>query len=159
MTRYTNTIKQSRIKKFAMIFSIAVIATLVFGLLVMGLWNAILPAVLGVKAISFVQALGILVLSKILFGGFGRGGGFGRRRQEWKQRMEQKFGAMTAEEKEKCFGISKAGQNDCASAFGLHSCAGQSKVDLDKAEWKYVAKGTCKDMKGLSFDDAKKLKS
>jgi len=64
-----------------------------------------------------------------------------------------------AQEKEKCFGIAKAGQNDCANVFGNHSCAGQSKVDMDKAEWKYVAKGTCKDMKGLSLDEAKKLKA
>lgn len=45
--------------------------------------------------------------------------------------------------KEKCFGIAKAGQNDCASVSGVHSCAGQSKTDNDKSEWKYVAKGTC----------------
>ena len=45
--------------------------------------------------------------------------------------------------KEKCFGIAKAGQNDCANNAGIHSCAGQSKVDNDKTEWKYVAKGTC----------------
>ncbi len=45
--------------------------------------------------------------------------------------------------KEKCFGIAKAGQNDCASVLGAHSCAGQSKKDLDPTEWKYVAKGTC----------------
>lgn len=64
-----------------------------------------------------------------------------------------------AQEKEKCFGIAKAGQNDCASVSGVHSCAGQSKVDMDKMEWKYVAKGTCKDMKGLTLDEAKKLKS
>lgn len=57
--------------------------------------------------------------------------------------------------KEKCFGIAKAGQNDCASHIGIHSCAGQSKVDYDKTEWKYVAKGTCKKMKGLSMDEAK----
>ena len=63
-----------------------------------------------------------------------------------------------AQEKEKCFGIAKAGQNDCASAFGVHSCAGQAKVDMDKAEWKYVAKGTCKTMKGISADEAKKLR-
>jgi uncharacterized membrane protein len=63
-----------------------------------------------------------------------------------------------AQEKEKCFGIAKAGQNDCASLSGSHSCAGQSKVDMDKAEWKYVAKGTCKDMKGLSMDEAKMVK-
>lgn len=64
----------------------------------------------------------------------------------------------TAQEKEKCFGIAKAGQNDCASISGAHSCAGQSKVDMDKGEWKYVAKGTCKDMKGLSMDEAKMMK-
>lgn len=61
-----------------------------------------------------------------------------------------------AAEKEKCFGVAKAGQNDCAS--GVHSCAGQSKVDMDKTEWKYVAAGTCKTMKGLSADEAKMLK-
>ena len=66
---------------------------------------------------------------------------------------------VAAQDKEKCYGISKAGQNDCASLSGSHSCAGQSKVDMDKTEWKYVAKGTCKDMKGLTTDEAKKLKS
>lgn len=63
-----------------------------------------------------------------------------------------------AQEKEKCYGIAKAGQNDCANLSGSHSCAGQSKVDMDKGEWKYVAKGTCKDMKGLSRDEAKQMK-
>lgn len=57
--------------------------------------------------------------------------------------------------KEKCYGIAKAGQNDCANLAGTHSCAGQSKVDNDKGEWKYVAKGTCKQMGGLSIDEAK----
>ncbi|CAM8621674.1 COG5572 Predicted integral membrane protein [Comamonadaceae bacterium] len=55
---------------------------------------------------------------------------------------------VAAQEKEKCYGIAKAGQNDCANASGTHSCAGQSKVDMDKGEWKYVAKGTCEKMKG-----------
>jgi uncharacterized membrane protein len=57
--------------------------------------------------------------------------------------------------KEKCFGIAKAGQNDCANLSGSHSCAGQAKVDNDKGEWKYVAAGTCKTMGGMSMDDAK----
>ena len=61
----------------------------------------------------------------------------------------------SAQEKEKCFGIAKAGQNDCANASGAHSCAGQSKVDMDKSEWKYVAKGTCKSLKGLTAEEAK----
>jgi len=46
-------------------------------------------------------------------------------------------------EKEKCFGIAKAGQNDCATPSGSHSCAGQAKADMDAHEWKYVAKGSC----------------
>ncbi len=61
-----------------------------------------------------------------------------------------------AQEKEKCFGISKAGQNDCST--GAHSCAGQSKVDMEKTEWKYVAKGTCKSMKGMTAEEAKAMK-
>lgn len=48
-----------------------------------------------------------------------------------------------AADKEKCFGIAKAGQNDCADANGTHSCAGQSKADKVATDWKYVAKGTC----------------
>ena len=58
-------------------------------------------------------------------------------------------------EKEKCYGIAKAGQNDCSNLSGSHSCAGQSKVDNDAGEWKYVGKGTCKDMKGMTADEAK----
>ncbi|MFT3683066.1 MAG: hypothetical protein QM791_22595 [Ferruginibacter sp.] len=88
-------------RKILMIICFAAAAILVFGFVLMSLWNAILPAVLGVKTITFVQALGILVLSKILFGGFGRGGGFARRRMEWKQKMEQKLSSMTPEEREK----------------------------------------------------------
>ena len=57
--------------------------------------------------------------------------------------------------KEKCYGIAKGGQNDCANLAGMHSCAGQSKADNHAGEFKYVAKGTCKDMKGLTADEAK----
>ena len=48
--------------------------------------------------------------------------------------------------KDKCFGIAKAGQNDCAA--GKHACAGQSTVDNDPMSWKYVAKGTCEKVGG-----------
>ncbi|MBI3368913.1 MAG: DUF2282 domain-containing protein [Burkholderiales bacterium] len=60
-----------------------------------------------------------------------------------------------AKEKEKCYGVVKAGQNDCANISGSHSCAGQSKADMGVDEWKYVAKGTCKDLKGMSEAEAK----
>jgi uncharacterized membrane protein len=61
--------------------------------------------------------------------------------------------------KEKCYGIAKAGQNDCANASGTHSCAGQSKVDMSADEWKYVAKGTCKTMKGMTAEEVKAKKA
>ena len=57
--------------------------------------------------------------------------------------------------KEKCYGIAKAGQNDCANLSGTHSCAGQSKAEMGADEWKYVPKGTCKDMKGMTAEEAK----
>ena len=57
--------------------------------------------------------------------------------------------------KERCYGVAKAGQNDCANLSGTHSCAGQSKADNAVEEWKYVAKGTCKDIKGMSTEEAK----
>ena len=58
-------------------------------------------------------------------------------------------------EKEKCFGIAKAGANDCANLSGTHSCAGQNKTAMGADEWNYVAKGTCAKMGGKSMDEAK----
>ena len=70
------------------------------------------------------------------------------------------IGNVTAQDKakEQCYGIAKAGQNDCANLSGSHSCAGQAKVDADPGEWKYVAKGTCKELKGMTAEEAKKVK-
>ena len=48
--------------------------------------------------------------------------------------------------KEKCYGVAKAGQNDCGTA--RHSCAGKSAKDNAPDEWKYVPKGTCTQMGG-----------
>jgi len=44
---------------------------------------------------------------------------------------------------EKCYGIAKAGQNNCADSAGVHSCASKSKKDMQSYDWKYVDKGTC----------------
>jgi uncharacterized membrane protein len=44
-------------------------------------------------------------------------------------------------EQEKCYGVAKAGQNDCGTA--THGCAGQAAVDNDPAEWRSVPKGSC----------------
>jgi hypothetical protein len=98
-------------RKFFMIIPIVIIAIAAFSAIVMGLWNSILVSVLGVKAITFVQALGILVLSKILFGGFkGRGGWGGHR--PW---MQDKLANMTPEEREK---FKAEWRNRCGGRWG-----------------------------------------
>ena len=56
--------------------------------------------------------------------------------------------AAAAGDKEKCYGVAKAGQNDCASSDGAHSCAGQAASDKLPTEWAYVAKGTCEQAGG-----------
>lgn len=56
--------------------------------------------------------------------------------------------AAHAEENVPCYGIAKAGQNDCASKTGVHGCAGEAKVDNDKGDFKNVPKGTCKKLGG-----------
>jgi len=77
----------------------------VFGGAVMYLWNAIIPAVFTtVGTITFCQAIGILILSKILFGGFrggrrGCGCGWGGRGRGWHWR--DKWSNMSEEEKAK----------------------------------------------------------
>ena len=48
-----------------------------------------------------------------------------------------------AGDKEKCYGIAKAGKNDCATADGKFSCAGQVTTDNDPNAWKFVDKGEC----------------
>jgi len=66
-------------------------------------------------------------------------------------------GANAADEKaatkEKCYGIAKAGQNDCANVAGTHSCAGQSKADMSLDDWRYVAKGTCAKLGGKTAEE------
>ncbi len=86
-------------RKLAMFILLWPLALLLFGFIVMSLWNFTLTPVLHVSAITFWQALGFLLLSKILFGGFH--GGWRQRRGFWKQNMEEKFSGMTPEEREK----------------------------------------------------------
>jgi len=49
-------------------------------------------------------------------------------------------------ERERCYGIARAGQNECANA--VHSCARQAKADADPREWIAVPKGTCTRLAG-----------
>lgn len=50
----------------------------------------------------------------------------------------------------KCFGVAKAGQNDCVNAAKTHDCAGQSKADFDLGDWKAVKDAAaCTQMGGM----------
>jgi uncharacterized membrane protein len=61
-------------------------------------------------------------------------------------------GSATAQDlkpgQEKCWGVAKAGQNDCGSNKTAHACAGQSKTDYDPNDFKVVKTGTCVQMGG-----------
>ena len=90
-------------KVLKIVVLVIVIASVV-GFVVMHLWNWLMPTVFGLKPITYLQALGLLLLSKILLGGFhkhGHGGGRWRGRGEWKRHMEERWGQMTPEEREK----------------------------------------------------------
>lgn len=80
------------------ILVIVLVAGTALSFAVMGLWNHLMPAVFGLHAINFWQALGLLVLSKILFGGFRGRPCFGR---HWRERMFDRWERMTPEEREK----------------------------------------------------------
>jgi hypothetical protein len=85
------------------------LASVVFGFIVQGLWNWLMPALFGLHGITFWQALGLFLLSKILFGGFHRGGGGGR----WRQDMKARWQGMSAEEREKFMAGMKARRGWC----------------------------------------------
>ncbi len=78
---------------------LVIIGAAVFGFIVESLWNVLIPPIFGWHTITFWQALGLLLLSKILFGGFHRHGHGGR--NHWKQRMKERWEQMTPEEREK----------------------------------------------------------
>jgi hypothetical protein len=87
-----------RVAKF---IAIAVVMCGVFSFATMLLWNALIPDLFHGPFLTFWQAIGLLVLSHILFRSFGgwRHGGWGHR--HWRHRFEAKLAAMTPEEREK----------------------------------------------------------
>jgi Ca2+/H+ antiporter, TMEM165/GDT1 family len=91
--------KRFWIKKIIGFTMIAVACLALLAWVVMLLWNGVLVEVVQVSTVNYWQALGLLVLSKILFGGFrGKGGDYKKR---WKEKMEQKLSGMSEEEREK----------------------------------------------------------
>jgi len=77
---------------------LAVIFVAAVSAIVMTLWNWLLPPLVGAHAIDFWQALGLLILARILFGGLrGRGGWH----WGWRHRMHERWARMTPEERER----------------------------------------------------------
>jgi hypothetical protein len=91
-----------------------ILGAIVFGFIVKGLWNILVPPIFGWHTITFWQALGLLLLSKILFGGFHRHGG--RDRNRWKHRMTERWDQMSPEEREKFRKGMRCGRAPFASA-------------------------------------------
>ena len=123
--------KMTRLTKVILIAPLAILGMVIFawigGELVMHLWNWLAPALFGLRLITFWQALGLLALCRILFGGFGLGGGGhrnsrrrmeGRIRERVRERMAERWEQMTPEEREKF-------------SQGMRSCGGGQTTPLD----------------------------
>jgi len=91
-----------RKKRIFLIAPLAIIGIAIFivigGELVMQLWNWLLPGLFGWRQITFWQAVGVLALCRILFGGLG---GRGFRRSRFRRRMAERLEQMTPEERER----------------------------------------------------------
>jgi hypothetical protein len=110
---------RKRLKRLIWIAPAAIVGMVIFswigGSLVMLLWNWLAPELFGLRQVTFWQALGLLALCRILFGGFGLGGG--SHRSIYRRRMRERWEMMTPEERER-FG---KGLHD---HWGAHDTAG-----------------------------------
>jgi hypothetical protein len=104
----------TRLTKLILIVPLAILGIVVFtaigGTIVMVLWNWLAPTLFGLRLVTFWQAIGLLALCRILFGGFGLGGGGhrnsrrrmeGRIRERVRERMDERWEQMTPEERER----------------------------------------------------------
>ena len=106
--------RMTRLTRLMIMAPLAILGIMIFtaigGGVVMLLWNWLAPTLFGLRLITFWQAIGLLALCRILFGGFGLGGGGhrnSRRRMEGRirervcERMAERWEQMTPEEREK----------------------------------------------------------
>jgi hypothetical protein len=108
-------------RKLLLIAPLAILGLLLFialgGVVVLQLWNWLLPPLFGWPQITFWQAIGLLALCRILFGGFGlRGSG----RSNYRRRMEERCERMTPEERERF-------RQRMRSRWGFGSFTGESQ--------------------------------
>ena len=110
-------------KRLLWIAPLAILGMAVFtaigGGVVMLLWNWLLPTLFGLPSITFWQAIGLLALCRILFGGFGLRGGSPRSR--FRRRMAERWEQMTPEERER---FSQGFRGRCERTAPLDSTPG-----------------------------------
>jgi hypothetical protein len=111
----------TRKMKIILIAPLAIVGILLFiaigGEIVLQLWNWLLPPLFGWRQITFWQALGILVLCRILFGGLGS---HGSGRSNFRRRMDERCKNMTPEERERF-------RQRMRERFGFGPSTGESK--------------------------------
>ena len=98
--------------------AMVIVPVVVFGFVTMHLWNWLMPPIFGLGAITFVQALGLMILGKILFGGFHRHSG--GRRELRKRYMNERWEQMNPEERER-FRAGMRGRHGCHFGRQGHS--------------------------------------
>ncbi len=110
-----------RLRKLLMFSPLILIAFAAFvalgGVIIRELWNGLLPTIFGWHTITFWQALGLLVLSRLLFGSFGMHGGPGSRAR---MRMWDRWDSMTPEERQRV-------REGMRGKFGFGSSSGESQ--------------------------------
>jgi hypothetical protein len=87
---------ENRGLRIAAMGAMGLVALTIFGFFVMNLWNWLAPAVFGARTVTFWQAMGLLVLTRILFGGW-----HGQPGYRMRGRMLEKWAQMTPEERER----------------------------------------------------------
>jgi len=122
--------------KIVGIIILVIAAGIGFSFAVMLLWNWLIPGIFGLGIISFWQALGLLVLSRLLFGGHGSGGGPGFGGMRHKNALREKWVNMTPEQQKEF--ISKRKEHMCGGKFGRHFFGDRNfdfeKTDFDKKD-------------------------
>ncbi|MDJ0364511.1 hypothetical protein QMK33_05055 [Hymenobacter sp. H14-R3] len=104
------------LKKAAKFVFFAALFVVVAVFATMSLWNWLMPMIFHLPALNFWQTLGLVVLSRILTGGFGRGGQGGRSRwAAWKRQTQERLEAFSPAEREK---FRQQMRNRCAGSWG-----------------------------------------
>lgn len=89
--------RRHRFVPMLMFLPFAVLFVALFGFVVMALWNWLMPALFGLRVVSYWHALGLVILCRVLFGGRGSMGRHGH----WRHRMMERCERMTPEERER----------------------------------------------------------